>query len=172
MQPRKCQDWRPRFSQIALCRRLGPSLLAEAGHPHLIGFNRPLFIYPEITLAWIDGRWARGFKLAIQKLFHRRLYLREADCLLSYKTDDVNAAGAETARDHERTYQLPIIIMAEFNQPAEFPPRLPRARLGYISLSNLDQLLPAQEPGTPIPEIVRVLPDSVRDRVEFVLNFD
>ena len=56
--------------------------------PHLVGFNRPLFIYPESPYVARMGALAKA-RLSAQKFLHCRLYRREADGLI-VQTDDVN----------------------------------------------------------------------------------
>ncbi len=134
--------------------------------PHLVGFNRGLFIYPEMI--WL-GLMDRGkqLRLAIQRTIHRRLYRREADALL-VQTDDVNQR-AQKFLAIERVYTVSNTYSGWFDQPANYPPRLSNrrtTRFRFLTVSNyyLHKNLEL------IPEIVRVLPKSIRNRIEFVLT--
>lgn len=134
--------------------------------PHLVGFNRGLFIYPESPWLGLMKPKAR-VQLAIQKQVHCWLYRREADALI-VQTDDVNQRVRKLLGT-DKVYTVSNNHNGWYEQAADFPPRLPVGDPHAFRLLSLTSYYPHKNLEL-IPDVIKALPDSLRDRVEFILT--
>jgi glycosyltransferase involved in cell wall biosynthesis len=134
--------------------------------PHLVGFNRPLFIYPESPYVQ-NLPLVRMAKLMAQRWLHCRYFRRDADALI-VQTEDVNRR-ARNLLGTDKVYTVTNNHNGWYDQPAYFPPRLPERTPDAFRLLTLSSYYPHKNLGL-IPETIQTLPDAVRERVEFVLT--
>jgi glycosyltransferase involved in cell wall biosynthesis len=134
--------------------------------PHLVGFNLPLYIYPESPYLKALPLRASA-RLRTRKWLHCRLFRRDADALL-VQTDDVNLR-VRRLLGTDRVYTVTNNHNAWYDSPGDFPSRLPERKQGafrlltltsYYSHKNLDL----------IPQVIEALPQALRSRLEFVLT--
>ncbi len=134
--------------------------------PHLIGFNRPLFIYPESPYVKNMGA-ADRIRLAAQKAVHCRLYKRDADALI-VQTDDVNER-VRRLLGTERVYTVTNNHNGWFEIPPESLPLLPAQQSSVTRFLTVSSYYPHKNLEI-IPEILEALPIAFQGRVEFVLT--
>ena len=134
--------------------------------PHLIGFNRPLFIYPESPFLTAMGLRKRLI-LRLQKFLHCRLYRREADALI-VQTDDVNKRVRELL-GNEHVYTVTNNHNGWYYEPIDYPPRLSERRGDAFRLLTVTSYYPHKNLEL-IPKLIEALPENLRARVEFVLT--
>ena len=143
----------------------GPSYWRSKA-PHLIGFNRPLFIYPESPYL-NQLRFGKKVKLAAQRWLHCYYFRRNADALI-VQTDDVN----ERVRKLLRT-DLVFTVTNNYNgwydNPPIHPDRLPEKADNNFRLLTPTSYYPHKNLEL-IPEIIEAMPEWLRKRVEFVLT--
>ena len=134
--------------------------------PHLVGFNRPLFIYPESPyLQAIPG--TRKARLTAERWLHCRYFRRDADALI-VQTDDVN----QRVRQLLQTDQVHTVTNNHngwYDHPREHPPRLPERQGDTFRFLTLTSYYPHKNLEL-IPKVIEALPDPLRPRVEFVLT--
>ena len=134
--------------------------------PHLVGFNRPLFIYPESPRLGMMTAKAR-MRLAMQKWMHCWLYRREADALI-VQTEDVNER-VRNLLGTDKVYTVTNNHNGWYEQAEDFPARLPERATGSFRFLTLTSYYPHKNLEL-IPEIIQALPKDIRERVEFVLT--
>ena len=134
--------------------------------PHLIGFNRPLFIYPESPFIG-QMKWRSRVALAAQKNLHCRLYRRDADALI-VQTDDVNQR-VRSLLGTERVYTVTNNHNGWFDAPVEYPLCLPVRGPETFRFLTVTSYYPHKNLEL-IPKVIEALPDALRSRVEFVLT--
>ena len=134
--------------------------------PHLVGFNRPLFIYPESPYVR-QLSLAKKAKLAAQRLLHCRYFRRDADALI-VQTDDVNRR-VRRLLDTEQVYTVTNNHNGWYDEPAEHSLRLPERRDDVFRFLTLTSYYPHKNLEL-IPKVIEALPDALRSRVEFVLT--
>lgn len=134
--------------------------------PHLVGFNRPLFIYPESPYLRALPR-IRKARLAAERWLHCRYFRRDAEALI-VQTDDVN----QRVRRLLQTDQVHTVTNNHngwYNQPREYPQRLPERQGDTLRFLTLTSYYPHKHLEL-IPKVIKALPDALRWRVEFVLT--
>jgi len=134
--------------------------------PHLVGFNRPLLIYPESPYIQRLPA-ARKAKLAAQRWLHCRYFRRDADALI-VQTDDVNDRVRKLLGT-DRVYTVTNTHNAWYDQPKDYPPKLPAREPGKFRFLTLTSYYPHKNLEL-IPEILDALPECLRKRVEFVMT--
>lgn len=134
--------------------------------PHLVGFNRPLFIYPESPYLKTMPA-ARKAKLAVQRWLHCRYFRRDADALL-VQTDDVNQR-VRRLLGTEQVHTVTNNHNGWYEEDAHHPPRLPGRKQGAFRLLTLTNYYPHKNLEL-IPQAIERLPDTLQNRVEFVLT--
>jgi len=134
--------------------------------PHLLGFNRPLFIYPESPFI---GKMNLRQKLTLRarKLMHCLLYRREADALI-VQTDDVNRR-VRALLGSEEVYTVTNNHNGWYDEPGKHLPRLPERQQGTFRLLTVSSYYPHKNLEI-IPEVIKAIPAAWRSRVEFVLT--
>ena len=134
--------------------------------PHLVGFNRPLFIYPESPYLQKMPVLKKA-RLATQRWLHCRYFRRDADALI-VQTDDVN----QRVRRLLCTDQVHTVTNNHngwYDAPIQHSPRLPKRQGDVFRFLTLTSYYPHKNLEL-IPEIIEVLPEALRSRVEFVLT--
>jgi len=134
--------------------------------PHLVGFNRPLFIYPESP--YIQNLSAtRKARLTAQCWLHRRYFRRDADALI-VQTDDVNER-VRRLLGTDNVYTVTNTHNAWYDQPKKFPRKLPDRQPDLYRFLTPTSYYPHKNLEL-IPEILNSLSLPLRSRVEFVLT--
>ena len=134
--------------------------------PHLVGFNLPLYIYPESPYLKTLPLRAKA-RLSARKWLHRRLFRRDADALI-VQTDDVNhrvrrLLGTDTV------YTVTNNHNGWYDSPGDFPSRLQERKQGVFRLLTLTSYYSHKNLDL-IPQVIEALPEALRSRVEFVLT--
>ena len=143
----------------------GPPFWRSAA-PHLMGFNLPLYIYPESPYLHSLGV-ARRARLAARKWLHCRYFRRDADALI-VQTDDVNQR-VRRLLGTQKVYTVTNTHNGWYEQAADYPPRLPERRSGTFRFLTLTSYYPHKNLEL-IPQVIKALPPEIRGRVEFVLT--
>jgi glycosyltransferase involved in cell wall biosynthesis len=134
--------------------------------PHLVGFNLPLFIYPESP--YLKARPAsHKAKLAVQRWLHCRYFRRDAEALI-VQTDDVNHR-VRRLLGTEQVHTVTNNHNGWYEDAPHHPPRLPKRKMGTFRLVTLTSYYPHKNLEL-IPQVIERLPVTLRNRVEFVLT--
>lgn len=143
----------------------GPSFWRSRA-PHLIGFNLPLFIYPESPYlkSMTIGRKA---KLFIKRWLHCWFFRRDADALI-VQTDDVNSR-VRRLLGKTKVYTVTNTHNGWFDQLGDFSNRLSPREDCVFRLLTLTSYYPHKNLKL-IPRLIEVLSSEIRSRVEFVLT--
>ena len=143
----------------------GPSYWRSRA-PHLVGFNLPLYIYPESPYLKALPFRAKG-RLSARKWLHCRLFRRDADALL-VQTDDVNSR-VRRLLGTDKVYTVTNNHNGWFDSPSDYPLRLPERKQGAFRLLTVTSYYPHKNLDL-IPQVIEALPEALRSRVEFVLT--
>jgi len=134
--------------------------------PHLVGFNLPLYIYPESPyLKQLSFRERAG--LSARKWLHRRLFRRGADALI-VQTDDVKRRVRHLL-GIDKVYTVTNNHNAWYDSTDAYPSGWPERKTGVFRLLTLTSYYPHKNLDL-IPRVIDALPVSRRARVEFVLT--
>ena len=134
--------------------------------PHVVGFNRPLFIYPESP--YLHGLpAAKKARLLAQRWLHTRYFRRDADAII-VQTDDVNER-VRRLLGTERVYTVTNTHSAFYDRLPDRPAELPARSEGAFRFLTVTSYYPHKNLDL-IPKVIRALPEPVRSRVEFVLT--
>ena len=134
--------------------------------PHLVGFNLPLYIYPESPYLKALPLRAKA-RLSTGKWLHCRLFRRDADALI-VQTDDVNVRVRHLLGT-DKVYTVTNNHNGWYDSPGEYSSRLPERNQGAFRLLTLTSYYPHKNLDL-IPEVIEALPEALRLRVEFVLT--
>ena len=143
----------------------GPSYWRSKA-PHLVGFNLPLYIYPESPYLKALPFRAKA-RLRTRKWLHRRLFRRDADALI-VQTDDVNSR-VRRLLGTDKVYTVTNNHNGWYDSPGNYPSRLPERKPGAFRLLTLTSYYPHKNLDL-IPQVIEALPEALRSRVEFVLT--
>ena len=134
--------------------------------PQIIGFNLPLYIYPESPyVKAFTGM--RKLKFAIKKRLHYYFFKRDASALVT-QTDDVNQRVRKEL-GFDKVYTVTNTASAYYNQPDSFPNKLkpkPDWLFRLVTISAYYQHKNLELIG----EVSRVLEQRGRTNFEFVLT--
>ena len=134
--------------------------------PHVVGFNRPLFIYPESPyLQRLPA--AKKARLLAQRWLHARSFRRDADAII-VQTDDVNER-VRRLLGTDRVYTVTNTHSAFYDDPPDRPDRLPMKAQGVFRFVTVTSYYPHKNLEL-IPRVIEALPEALRSRVEFVLT--
>ena len=134
--------------------------------PHVVGFNRPLFIYPESPyLQRLPA--AKKARLLAQRWLHARSFRRDADAII-VQTDDVNER-VRRLLGTDRVHTVTNTHSAVYDDPPDRPDRLPMKAQGVFRFVTVTNYYPHKNLEL-IPEVLRALPGHLLSRVEFVLT--
>ena len=134
--------------------------------PHLVGFNLPLYIYPESPYLKDLPLRAKA-RLSARKWLHRRLFRRDADALI-VQTDDVNVR-VRRLLGTDKVYTVTNNHNGWYDLLGDYPSRLPERKQGAFRLLTLTSYYPHKNLDL-IPQVIEALPEALRSRVEFVLT--
>lgn len=134
--------------------------------PHLVGFNRPLFIYPESPYLKAMSAWKLA-RLHALRWLHCHYFRRDGDAFF-VQTEDVNQRVRKLLRT-DRVYTVTNNHNGWYDDPAVKPPRLPPRGDGTFRLLTLTSFYPHKNLDL-IPHVIRALPARLQSRVEFVLT--
>ncbi|MBB1472228.1 glycosyltransferase family 4 protein [Luteimonas sp. MC1782] len=145
----------------------GPSYWRSRA-PHLMGFNLPLYIYPESPYVQALSP-VRKLRLAARRWLHCRYFRRDADAFI-VQTDDVNERVRRLFAS-DRVHTVTNNCSGWYNNPPSHAPRLPPRADGVFRFLTLSSYY-AHKNLELIPKVVAALPEHLRNRVEFVLTLD
>ncbi|WP_376696611.1 glycosyltransferase family 4 protein [Wenzhouxiangella sp. EGI_FJ10305] len=134
--------------------------------PHLVGFNRPLFIYPESPYLQ-NLPHTRKARLAAERWLHCRYFRRDADALI-VQTDDVNQRVRRLLRT-DQVFTVTNNHNGWYSQPEEHPARLTERKDDTFRFLTLTSYYPHKNLEL-IPRVIQALPAALRKRTEFVLT--
>lgn len=134
--------------------------------PHLMGFNLPLYIYPESPYLKALPL-VRKAKLVAQRWLHCRYFRRDADALI-VQTDDVNQR-VRSLLSTDRVYTVTNNHNGWYDQRPVYQPGLPERAKGSFRFLTLSSYY-AHKNLELIPRIIEALPERLLSRVEFVLT--
>ena len=134
--------------------------------PHLVGFNLPLYIYPESPYLKVLPLRAKA-RLTARKWLHCRLFRRDADALL-VQTDDVNSRVRRLLGTY-KVYTVTNNHNGWYDSPGNWPARLPERKQGAFRLLTVTSYYPHKNLDL-IPQVIEALQEALRSRVEFVLT--
>ena len=134
--------------------------------PHLVGFNLPLYIYPESPYLRSLGL-AQRLKIEARKHAHKALFKRQADALI-VQTDDVNERVRNWLGMTE-VYTVTNTHSSYYLNPPTAHRRLPERRPGVFRLLTVTSYYPHKNLEI-IPEIIDSLRNQVTIPIEFVLT--
>ena len=143
----------------------GPSYWRSRA-PHLVGFNLPLYIYPESPYLKALPLRAKA-RLSARKWLHRRLFRRDADALI-VQTDDVDLR-VRRLLGTDKVYTVTNNHNGWYDSLGDFPSRLPERKQGAFRLLTVTSYYPHKNLDL-IPQVIEALPEALRSRVEFVLT--
>ncbi|HKL22577.1 MAG TPA: glycosyltransferase family 4 protein [Tichowtungia sp.] len=143
----------------------GPSYWRSKA-PHLVGFNLPLYLYPESPYL-NELPLHRKVRLGTRKWLHCRLFRRDADAFI-VQTDDVNLR-VRRLLGTDKVYTVTNNHSGWYDSPGDYLPRLPERKQGTFRLLTLTSYYPHKNLDL-IPQVIEALPKPHRSRVEFVLT--
>lgn len=143
----------------------GPSYWRSRA-PHLMGFNLPLYIYPESPYLR-DLPRIRKLRLSARRWLHCRYFRRDADAFI-VQTDDVNQRVRRLFHT-DQVYTVTNNHNAWYSDPPAARPRLPPRGANTFRLLTLSSYY-AHKNLELIPGVIDALPERVKARVEFVLT--
>lgn len=134
--------------------------------PHLVGFNLPLYIYPESPYLHRLSRLKR-LKIGARKQAHKRLFKRQSDALV-VQTEDVNQRVGKWLGIDD-VFTVTNTHSSFYLHPPPAPRRLPEKRPGVFRLLTVTSYYPHKNLEI-IPKITPFLSDQMSSAVEFVLT--
>lgn len=134
--------------------------------PHLMGFNLPLYIYPESPYLKALPPFRKA-RLAARQWLQCRYFRRDADALI-VQTDDVNQR-VRRLLGTDRVYTVTNNHSGWYHDVRRSALRLPEKDANMFRLLTLSSYY-AHKNLELIPEVVDALPESSRSCVEFVLT--
>jgi glycosyltransferase involved in cell wall biosynthesis len=145
----------------------GPSYFRSIA-PQLIGFNLPLYIYPESP--YLRRLTTTGkLKLSLKKLFHYYYFKRDADAYFT-QTDDVNQR-VRKALQTDKVYTVTNNHSSVYLNWQKYPSKLPKRQPTEIRLVTISAWYPHKN-----LEIIAAIVQQLRKRgithLKFVLTID
>jgi glycosyltransferase involved in cell wall biosynthesis len=134
--------------------------------PHLVGFNLPLYIYPESPYLR-NLSLAQRLKIEARKQVHKVLFRRQADTII-VQTDDVNQRVREWLGT-TKVYTVTNTHSSYYLSPPTENRRLPARRPGVFRLLTVTSYYPHKNLEI-IPQIIDSLRNQVSLAIEFVLT--
>ncbi|MDN3555226.1 glycosyltransferase family 4 protein [Halomonas maura] len=143
----------------------GPSYWRSKA-PHLMGFNLPLFIYPESPFVY-ELSFPRKVRLLTQRWVQCNFFRRDADALI-VQTDDVNQR-VQKLLGTDRVFTVTNNHGAWYDSIQGTLPRLPERSAGVFRFLTLTSYYPHKNLDL-IEKVIEKLPKRLLSRVEFVLT--
>ncbi|MDH3378188.1 MAG: glycosyltransferase, partial [Gammaproteobacteria bacterium] len=134
--------------------------------PHLVGFNLPLYIYPESPFLH-NLSLVRRLKIEARARAHKALFRRQADALI-VQTDDVNKRVRNWLGTDE-VFTVTNTHSSFYLNPPQAPRRLPERQPGVFRLLTVTSYY-AHKNLEIIPQIIPFLQDRISSPIEFVLT--
>jgi len=134
--------------------------------PHLVGFNLPLYIYPESPYLQ-SLSLAKRLKIEARKKAHKALFRRQADALI-VQTDDANKR-VRTWLGTDEVFTVTNTHSSFYLNPPTARRRLPERRPGVFRLLTVTSYYPHKNLEI-IPQIIPLLRDQLSSPIEFVLT--
>jgi glycosyltransferase involved in cell wall biosynthesis len=134
--------------------------------PHLIGFNRPLFIYPESPYVKALSVW-KLMRLHAQRWVHCRSFRHDADALI-VQTEDVNQRVRKLLGT-DKVYTVTNNHNGWYDAPAVKPARLPPKGTDTFRFLTLTSYYPHKNLEI-LPQLIQSLPNPLQSRLEFILT--
>lgn len=149
----------------AIISTSGPSYY-QSDAPQVIGFNLPLYIYPESPYAK-ELPLNKKMKLRLKKQAHFYYFKRDASAYVT-QTEDVNHR-VQKALGTDRVYTVTNTCSRFYLEKKKFPPKLPPKGSGTIRFLTLSSWYPHKNLEF-IPDVTSVLQRRGIENVEFVLT--
>lgn len=134
--------------------------------PHLMGFNLPLYIYPESPYLQSLPH-GRKLRLAARRWLHCRYFRRDAEAFI-VQTDDVNQR-VRRLFNTDRVHTVTNNCNGWYSEPPSPFPQVPPKKEGTFRFLTLSAYY-AHKNLELIPKVIDALPERLRSRVEFVLT--
>lgn len=143
----------------------GPSYFHSKA-PQVIGFNLPLYIYPESP--YLQGlSLKRRLRMAVKKQLHYYFFRRDAAAYV-VQTDDVNQRVRDALHTDE-VHTVTNTANAYYTDWKTFDPKLPPRENGRFRFVTISAYYPHKNLEL-IPEVSKELRRRGRNEVEFVLT--
>lgn len=134
--------------------------------PHLVGFNLPLYIYPETPyMQRLSPQ--RRLKIEARKQVHKRLFRRQADALV-VQTDDVNQRVRKWLGTNE-VFTVSNTHSSFYLDPPPAQRRLPAKHSGVYRVLTVTSYYPHKDLEI-IPKVIPLLSEQMSSSIEFVLT--
>lgn len=143
----------------------GPSYFHSTA-PQIIGFNLPLYIYPESPFVK-ELSWKAKIKLGLKKIAHYYYFKRDATAYV-VQTDDVNVRVRKALRT-SNVHTVTNTFNNYFLSNKTFPNRLPEKKEGEIRLLTLTSYYSHKNLEL-IPLVAKELEKNGFSQVRFVLT--
>lgn len=134
--------------------------------PHLVGFNLPLYIYPETPYLSSLSLMQR-LKIEARKQVHKALFRRQADALI-VQTDDVNNRVRDWLGTND-VFTVTNTHSSYYLNPPTMQQRLPERRPGQFRLLTVTSYYPHKNLEI-IPQVIAHLRHTTSVPIEFVLT--
>lgn len=144
---------------------VGPAYF-NAKAPHIMGFNLPLYVYPESPYFQLISSLNRC-KINLRKRFHFYFYKRDSDVIV-VQTDDMNAR-VRKALNFQKVHTISNNHSAYYRNWKPFPNKLPPKNPNRIRLLTLSSYYIHKNLEI-IPKINRILKQKGVDNVDFILT--
>lgn len=143
----------------------GPSYFRSQA-PQVIGFNLPLYIYPESPYVK-NLPLCQSLKLELKKRVHFYFFKRDATAFLA-QTDDVNQRIRKALKTNQ-VYTVTNTYNNFYEQQISFPDRLPPREESEVRLLTISSYYPHKDLEI-IPAVVRKLKKRGFYNIRFVLT--
>lgn len=134
--------------------------------PQIIGFNLPLYIYPESPYIQ-EMSWKAKLKLALKRKAHFYYFKRDATAFVT-QTDDVNQR-VRKAFDTDQVFTVTNTASNYYKDWEVYPKRLPEKPEGVFRLICISSYYPHKNLEL-IPEVLKELKQKGINNIEFVLT--
>ena len=159
------QAMEAKYKPEVIISTTGPTYF-QSKAPQIIGFNLPLYIYPESPFVQ-SFSGLRRLKFAFKKILHYYFFKRDASAFVT-QTDDVNQRVRKEL-GFDKVYTVTNTASTYYKQPESFPNKLaakPEALYRFVTISAF---YPHKDLEL-IKEVARILEERGRQNFEFVLT--
>ncbi|TVL99742.1 MAG: mannosyltransferase [Candidatus Brocadia sp. WS118] len=134
--------------------------------PQIIGFNLPLYIYPESPFIQ-NLRWRKRLKLWLKKQVHFYYFKRDGSAYVT-QTDDVNQR-VRRALGIENVYTITNTHSNFYTENLQYPNRLGEKKEGEIRLLTVSSYYPHKNLEI-IPKVLKELRNRGLENIRFILT--